>query len=68
MTEWYDFSNVKSSNMLNFYSVAEAHGLIYPRHSGENFSFAWQQDGAPAHTSNATIRYQLGQIPGRLIS
>ena len=41
MTGWYDFSNVKSSEMLSFYSVAEAHGLIYPRPSGENFSFAW---------------------------
>ena len=38
-TGWYDFSNVKSSKMLSFYSVAEAHGLIYPRPSGENFSF-----------------------------
>ena len=40
MTGWYDFSNVKSSKMLSFYSVAEAHGLIYPRPSGRNFSFA----------------------------
>ena len=40
MTEWYDFSNVKSSKMLSFDSVAEAHGLIYPRPLGENFSFA----------------------------
>ena len=29
MTGWYDFS--KSSKMLSFGSVAEAHGLIYPR-------------------------------------
>ena len=40
MTGWYHFSNVKPSKMLSFYSVAEAHGLIYPRPSGENFSFA----------------------------
>ena len=39
MTEWYDFSNVKSSKMLSFDPVAEAYGLIYPRFSGENFSF-----------------------------
>ena len=26
--------------MLRFFSVAEPHGLIYPRPSGENFSFA----------------------------
>ena len=40
MTEWYDFPNIKSSKMLSFDSVAEAHGLIYPRSSSENFSFA----------------------------
>ena len=40
MTGWYDFSNVKSSKMLSFRSVAEANGLIYPRPSDENFSFA----------------------------
>ena len=28
----------------------------------------WQQDGAPAHTSNAAIRYLSGQFPGRLMS
>ena len=27
--------------MLRFFSVAEAHGLIYPRPSGENFNFAF---------------------------
>ena len=26
---------------LRFFSVAEAHGLIYPRPSGENFSFTY---------------------------
>ena len=41
MTGWYDFSNVKSSKMLSFYLVAEAHGLIYLRPSGKNFSFAF---------------------------
>ena len=35
MTGWYDFSNVKSSKMLSFYSVAEAHGLIYPSPSAK---------------------------------
>ena len=39
MTEWYDFSDVKSSEMLSLDSVAEAYDLIYPRLSGENFSF-----------------------------
>ena len=29
ITEWYDFSNVKSYKMLSFDSVAEAYGLIY---------------------------------------
>lgn len=28
----------------------------------------WQRDDAPAHTSNATIRYLTGQFPGRLMS
>ena len=40
MTGWYDFSNVKSSKKLSFYSAAEAHGLIYPLSCSENFSFA----------------------------
>ena len=34
MTGWYEFSNVNSSKLLRFYSVAEAHGLIYPRGEG----------------------------------
>ena len=41
MTGWYDFSDVKSSKLLSFNSVAEADGLIYPRPFGENFSFAY---------------------------
>ena len=28
----------------------------------------WQQDGAPAHTSNATMQYLRGQFPLRLMS
>ena len=40
MTEWYDFANVKFPRMLSFFSVVEAYGLIYPRPSGENSSFA----------------------------
>lgn len=28
----------------------------------------WQQDGAPAHTSNRAIQYLRGQFPGRLMS
>ena len=40
MTGWYDFSNINSSKMLSFKSVAEANGLIYPLPSGGNFSFA----------------------------
>ena len=39
MTGWYDFSNVKSSKMLSFYSVAEAPGLIYPRPFGRKIQF-----------------------------
>ena len=40
MTGRYDFTNVKLSKVLRFFSVAEAHGLIYPRPSGKNFRFA----------------------------
>ena len=40
MTEWYDSPSVKSTEMLSFVSVVEAYGLIYPRLSGENSSFA----------------------------
>ena len=57
MTGWYDFSNVKSSKMLSFYSVAEAYGLIYPRPSGENFSFVCLPHLARSksyHSANAT--------------
>ena len=28
----------------------------------------WVQDGAPAHTSNAAIRYLQGQFPGKVVS
>ena len=40
MTEGYDFSNDKFTEMLRFFSVVEAYDLIYPRPSGENSSFA----------------------------
>ena len=33
----------------------------------QNFMW-WQQDGAPAHASNATIQYLREQFPGRLMS
>ena len=52
MTEWFEFSNVKSSKTLRFeFSnvkssktlsfdlVAEVYGLIYPPPSGEEFQF-----------------------------
>ena len=39
LTEWYDFSNVKSSNMSSLASVVEAYDLVYPHPSGENSSF-----------------------------
>ena len=28
----------------------------------------WQQDGAPAHTSNVTLQYLRGQFSGRAMS
>ena len=28
----------------------------------------WQQDGAPAHTSNQCMQYLMGQLPGKVIS
>ena len=40
MTGRYAFCNVKLSKMLRFFSVAEAHDLIYLRPSGKSFSFA----------------------------
>ena len=40
MTGRYEFCNVKLSKMLHLFSVAEAHGLIYPRPLGDNFGFA----------------------------
>ena len=35
MTVRHNFSNVKLSNLLCFFSVAEAHSLVYPHPSGE---------------------------------
>ena len=35
MTGWYDFSDVKSSKMFSFDSLAEAHGLMYRCPSGK---------------------------------
>ena len=40
MTERYDFPNDKFTKMSRLFSVVEAYGLIYPRPSGENSSFA----------------------------
>ena len=42
MTERYDFFNDKLyyTKMLRFFSVVELYGLIYPRPSDENSSFA----------------------------
>ena len=40
MTEWYDFPTLSLLKMLSFFSVVEAYGLIYPRPSCENSSFA----------------------------
>ena len=54
MTKWHNFSNVKSSKILNFDSVAEAYGLIYPRPSGKNFSFV-----LTAHTLKLFCNYTL---------
>ena len=40
----------------------------FPAHNIDRNSMWWQQDGAPCHTSNATMRYLRGQFPGRLMS
>ena len=40
MTEWHDFPNVKFTEMLSFFSVLEAYGLIYSCPLGQNSSFA----------------------------
>ena len=37
-------------------------------HTIDRNSMRWQQDGAPCHTTNATMRYLRGQFPGRLMS
>ena len=37
-------------------------------HNINRYVMWWQQDGAPAHTSNETLRYLRGQFPGRLMS
>ena len=49
--------------MLRFFSVAEAHGLIYPRRWGENFSFAWT-DINYSHLSS--LYYTIQVIQNRL--
>ena len=40
----------------------------FRNHNIDNVTTWWQQDGAPAHTSNASMRYLNGQFPGRVIS
>ena len=40
----------------------------FNRHNINRDVMWWQQDGAPAHTSNASMRYLRGQFPGRLMS
>ena len=40
----------------------------FPPRNIDRDSMWWQQDGAPCHTSNATMRYPRGQFPGRLMS
>ena len=42
MTERYDFPNDKFTKMLRFFSLGEDFGLIYPRPSGKNSSFAYK--------------------------
>ena len=37
-------------------------------HNIDRNNMWWQQDGAPAHTSNATMQYLRGQFPLRLMS
>ena len=37
-------------------------------HNIDRNNIRWQQDGAPAHTSNATMQYLRGQFPLRLMS
>ena len=40
----------------------------FERQNINRFVTWWQQDGAPAHTSNASINYLRGRFQGRLIS
>ena len=39
----------------------------FPRYGINQEMMWWQQDGAPAHTSNASLRYLRGQFPGRVM-
>ena len=54
MTEWYHFSDFKSSKMLSFDSITEAYGLIYPPPLGENFSFDL--------SSHSTVILKCGRV------
>ena len=46
------------------YNVIQRDFLI---HNIDRHVMWWQQDGAPCHTSNATMQYLRGQFPGRLM-
>ena len=39
-----------------------------PRNNINRQVMWWQQDGAPAHTNNVTLKYLRGQFPGRVMS
>lgn len=40
----------------------------FQRHGVNQRNVWWQQDGAPAHTSNRSLRYLQGQFPGQVMS
>ena len=40
----------------------------FPRNDINRQVMWWQQDGAPAQTSNVTLQYLTGQFPGRIMS
>ena len=54
--------------MLRFFSVAEADGLIYPRPSGENFSFACLRSCLPYQVWELSPNVPLGYQSGSTLS
>ena len=64
MIEWHDFPNFNFFKMLSFSQVTEAYGLIYPRPSGENFSFVCSRNEKNSFSVVFGLNFRGGESLG----